>query len=122
MSFAEFSPSASLQDLADTLLTMQSSDEIVYLLADMCSEPQLQTLAERWEIAKLIHMGFSYRMIVAKTGASTSTIARVAGKMQRGRGMVEEACEKRAMLMARSRCLPLLLKFHSLPLSHPLPL
>lgn len=58
-------------------------------------------LSERWSIAKLMHMGFSYRIISQKTGASSATIARVSQNLSRGTGALLNTCRVREQALAR---------------------
>ncbi len=44
---------------------------------DLCTIPELHTLAHRWEVAKLLDQGVHYADIAARTGASTATITRI---------------------------------------------
>ncbi len=57
--------------------------DIQDFLLDLCTKQELDALAERWLIARLLHQGdLSYRDISALTGASTTTIGRVARFLQ----------------------------------------
>ena len=61
------------------LVTLETPHEIERFLRDLCTPGEIRTLAERWEIARLLDAGAdSYRAIAEKTGASTATVARVA--------------------------------------------
>lgn len=104
--------SPEIRDLGKVLLGLQSDHEIICVLFDLYSQKELQTLAERWTIAKLMSMGFSYRKIAAKTGASSTTIARVAKRLQEGTGVLQRVCKRREVRMARHNNLPLLLRLH----------
>lgn len=65
--------------LYKALSTLKSEDEIKRFMIDLCTPAELKAFAERWAIARLLHKGdMSYRDISAQTGASTTTVARVA--------------------------------------------
>jgi len=67
------------KDLATTLTTIASADEMERFLIDLCTPTELRALSERWHVAKLLDKGSaSYREINAMTGISTTTIGRVA--------------------------------------------
>lgn len=84
-----------IRDLSKIFSSLSTESSIAGLLQDLSTFQELHQLAERWRIAKLIHMGFPYRVIREKTGASHATIARVAEKMQYGTGTLRHACNKR---------------------------
>ncbi len=66
-----------LHDLCAALL--QTPEEARNFLTDLCTPAERKALAERWVIARLLDGGeASYRDISAETGASTTTIGRVA--------------------------------------------
>ncbi len=59
--------------------TLENKDEVKRFMTDLCTPGEINAFAERWEIAKLLNAGdLSYRDIAVKTGASTTTVARVA--------------------------------------------
>jgi TrpR-related protein YerC/YecD len=65
--------------LCDALLQLQSADEMRRFLRDLTTPGELQALAERWRVARLLDEGEkSYRDISAETGVSTTTVTRVA--------------------------------------------
>lgn len=84
-----------LLELLTLCAELDSADELELLLMDICTSQELTCLAERWTIAKLLHMGFSYRTITKKTGASAATIARVSRLLFHGSGGLRQACLRR---------------------------
>ncbi len=65
--------------LAGALHSVTTAKEMERVLVDLCTPAELRALAERWHIAKLLDKdALSYRDISARTGASTTTIGRVA--------------------------------------------
>jgi TrpR-related protein YerC/YecD len=75
-------PSHAPQALAELLQTLSSIEDAALLerfLRDLCTPGELRDLTERWVIARLLADGkVSYRAIAAQTGASLTTITRVA--------------------------------------------
>ena len=60
-------------------MQMKTTDELKRFMADLCTPGEITAFAERWAIAGLLHEGkMGYREIAAQTGASTTTVARVA--------------------------------------------
>ena len=48
-------------------------------LTDLCTPKEIESLIERWEVAKLlVTKKYTYREIATKLGASTTTVTRVA--------------------------------------------
>ena len=65
--------------LCEALTCLKTPAEARAFLIDLCTPQEITALAERWEIARLLDKGgLSYRDISAKTGASTTTVSRVA--------------------------------------------
>ncbi len=71
--------SALLDELADALCALRSPADARALLADLCTPAEVRSLAERWQVARLLDAGeLTYRQIHDATGVSTTTIVRVA--------------------------------------------
>jgi TrpR-related protein YerC/YecD len=65
--------------LFDALVSVDNASEAENFLIDLCSPSELRALTERWRVCQLLSCGeFSYREIKLKTGASLTTIGRVA--------------------------------------------
>lgn len=65
--------------LCDALLSLEGRDDMRRFLIDLCTPGEIKDLGERWFLARLLHQGgMSYREISALTGASTTTVGRVA--------------------------------------------
>ncbi|MDI7775194.1 YerC/YecD family TrpR-related protein [Asticcacaulis sp. EMRT-3] len=68
-----------IQALAEALLGLQTLEEAQAFLDDLCTPSELRAFAERFKVARLLDEGqLSYREIALRTGASTTTITRVA--------------------------------------------
>lgn len=67
------------QQLFEAIASLQDSTEARAFLLDLCTPAEIQAMSERLMIAKLLFQEeLSYREISEKTGASTTTIGRVA--------------------------------------------
>ena len=65
--------------LGTALRAAQSDEDLVRFLRDLLTPGEIRTLAERWRVARLLDEGgHSYREISEMTGASTTTVTRVA--------------------------------------------
>jgi TrpR-related protein YerC/YecD len=72
-----------LAALYDAIATCQTQEEVARFMRDLCTRQEIGTFAERWWIAQLLaDTKLSYRDISARTGASTTTIGRVARFLQ----------------------------------------
>lgn len=59
------------------ILSLQSMEECYQFFDDLCTIGEIQSLAQRLEVARMLRKGFTYHQIEAETGASTATISRV---------------------------------------------
>jgi TrpR-related protein YerC/YecD len=76
-------PSRSNTEDSDTLvqavLSLQTPEEVRDFLNDLCTPAELRAFYERFKVARLLDEGqMSYREISEVTGASTTTVTRVA--------------------------------------------
>lgn len=71
------------QALFEAIVELRNVDECRDFMADLCTPRELDDFAERWLLARLLDHGhMSYRDISAATGASTTTVGRVARFLQ----------------------------------------
>lgn len=70
---------AAAEALYASIAAVRDRGEAARFLRDLMTPAEIEALADRWRIARLLDEGeLSYREIAAETGASTTTIARVA--------------------------------------------
>ncbi len=68
-----------LNDLCQALLLCETEQDMANFLKDLTTPQELNALSERWRVCRLLHQGnLSYREIHQITGASLTTIGRVA--------------------------------------------
>ena len=68
-----------LTSLAEAISKLQNSIEVEKFLIDLCTPTEIRSFEERWRVCQLLNMNkYSYRQIKELTGASTTTIGRVA--------------------------------------------
>lgn len=79
-------PLAGLADLADTILSLRDRDEVQRFLRDLCTLPELEALAHRWQTVKLLEEGVPYLEIAERVPTSTATVTRVAQWLRHGTG------------------------------------
>ena len=75
-----------LEELADAILTLRSPDEAQRFLRDLCTLPELEALAHRWQTALLLEQGLPYVEIAERVPTSTATVTRVAQWLRHGTG------------------------------------
>ncbi len=67
------------QALFKAIASLKSASEVSRFFRDLATPAEIEAFAERWRIARMLDEGVaSYREISAETGASTTTIGRVA--------------------------------------------
>ena len=67
----------SMDLLFNSILTLENIDECYAFFEDICTIKELQSIAQRVLVAKMLTEGKVYSDIVTRTGASTATISRV---------------------------------------------
>lgn len=72
--------------LSEAFAALSDKAEVFALLKDICTPAELQALADRWQVARLLERGLAYRAINEKTGVSVTTIGRVARCLVDGAG------------------------------------
>ena len=66
-----------IEGLYKAILTLKNVEECKAFFEDLCTITELQSMAQRMEVAKLLHNNEIYSDVPKKTGASTATISRV---------------------------------------------
>ncbi len=69
--------SKSVEQLFEAILTLKSLEESYVFFDDLCTVNEIQSMAQRLEVARMLRMGSTYSQIEDETGASTATISRV---------------------------------------------
>lgn len=68
-----------LQELIQAILLLENKSQATRFFKDLCTPQELQAMAERWRVCKMLQsQTLSYRDIHEQTGASLTTITRVA--------------------------------------------
>ena len=75
-----------MKELFDAIRALKSRTELEAFLRDLCTLGELEAMAHRWQVARLVHKGLPYTEIAEKTGASTATVTRVAHWLNHGEG------------------------------------
>jgi TrpR-related protein YerC/YecD len=72
--------------LFEAILSLRNAKEAEMFFRDLCTLEELILMSERWQIARLLDRGLTYRRISERTGASTTTVGRVATWLENGKG------------------------------------
>ncbi|MDZ4168515.1 MAG: YerC/YecD family TrpR-related protein [Coriobacteriia bacterium] len=73
-----------VEQLLRAFLMLESPDDAFALLEDVCTVRELQEMASRLEVARLLDAGEHYTAIQERTGASATTISRVSKALNYG--------------------------------------
>jgi TrpR-related protein YerC/YecD len=85
-----------LDNLADALLVLRTRDEARRFLRDLCTLGELEALAHRWQIARLVDSGHAYLDVAETVHTSTATVTRVAHWLRHGAGGYALALDRTA--------------------------
>ncbi len=66
-----------IDQLYKAVLQLKSVEECYRFFDDLCTIGEIQSLAQRLEVARMLDEGMTYSHIEDETGASTATISRV---------------------------------------------
>lgn len=66
-----------MDDLFKAILTLKNEEECYNFFMDICTINELQSLVQRFDVAKMLREKKTYQEIAKETGASTATISRV---------------------------------------------
>ncbi len=61
----------------EAVLKLENPEECYRFFEDICTIKEINAIAQRLEVAKLLKTNKTYNEIEAKTGASTATISRI---------------------------------------------
>lgn len=63
--------------LFEAILKLENMEECYRFFEDICTIKEIQAIAQRLEVAKLLKANKTYNEIESDTGASTATISRI---------------------------------------------
>ena len=88
-------PTKEHRDLFETVASLRTKDEAQRFLRDLCTRAELDAMAHRWQVARLLDEGLPYLEVARKAHASTTTVTRVAQWLRRGEGGYRLALQRR---------------------------
>jgi len=73
-----------VDQLFEAVLKLESLEEAYRFFDDLMTVNEIQSLAQRYEVARMLTKGHTYNQIESETGASTATISRVKRSLNYG--------------------------------------
>ncbi|MBM7650182.1 TrpR-related protein YerC/YecD [Bacillus ectoiniformans] len=83
-----------LDQLFKAVLSLRDLDECYRFFDDLCTVNEIQSLAQRLEVARMLQEGKTYHKIETETGASTATISRVKRCLNYGNDAYKEVLDR----------------------------
>ena len=78
--------------------SLETPAEAERFFRDLCTLSELEAMAHRWQVARLLEQGLPYLEIAQRTGASTTTVTRVAHWLRHGEGGYRLALDRCGLL------------------------
>ncbi len=83
-----------LDQLFEAILALENVEECYRFFDDLATMNEVQSLAQRLEVARMLREGFTYHKIETETGASTATISRVKRSLNYGNDAYQMALDR----------------------------
>jgi TrpR-related protein YerC/YecD len=83
------------RDLFEAILSLRTVEEAERFFRDLCTLSELEAMTHRWYAAKLLDKGLPYHEVARRTGASTTTVTRVAHWLRHGEDGYRLALDRR---------------------------
>jgi TrpR-related protein YerC/YecD len=75
-----------IQQLYQLIAEMKTPEDCRALFSDLCTEKEIEKMAERVYAAKLLLEGKTYQQVMAQGTISSATLSRVSRSVQYGKG------------------------------------
>ena len=75
-----------IQQLYELIAGMETAEDCRALFGDLCTEREIEKMAERVYAARLLLEGKTYQQVTAQADISTATLSRVSRCVQYGKG------------------------------------
>jgi TrpR-related protein YerC/YecD len=82
-------------ELFATIAALRTQSEARRFFRDLCTRSELEAMAHRWDVAKLLDQGLPYIEVAKRAHASTTTVTRVAQWLRNGEGGYRLALQRR---------------------------
>jgi TrpR-related protein YerC/YecD len=88
-------PTPEHEDLFATIASLRTPEEAQHFLRDLCTRSELDAMAHRWQVARLLDEDLPYLEVAKRAHASTTTVTRVAQWLRNGEGGYALALRRR---------------------------
>ncbi len=75
-----------INNLISAILALKNEKEAKCFLRDLLTETELEEFSKRWQAAQMLDNNIPYSKITAKTGLSSTTVARISKWLKNGKG------------------------------------
>lgn len=75
-----------IEQLFELILELQTVEDCAILFDDLCTNKELEQMAQRVKAAKLLKEGHTYAQVIERTEISSATLSRVSRCLQYGKG------------------------------------
>ncbi len=75
-----------IPELFDTILQLKTQEDCAAFFADLCTEKEVENMAERLAAARLLLEGKTYLQVIEEVDISSATLSRVSRCVRRGTG------------------------------------
>ena len=75
-----------IQMLSQIILNLENEEDCAAFFEDLCTDKEVEKMAERAYAAKLLMEGKTYNQIIAEADISSATLSRVSRCVQYGKG------------------------------------
>ena len=83
-----------IPELFDTILKLRTREDCEAFFADLCTEKEVQNMAERLAAARLLLAGKTYLQVIETVDISSATLSRVSRCVRHGTGYVRMLSDK----------------------------
>ena len=80
------STDADIKELYSLILSLETEDDCDWLFKDLCTNKELEQMAQRIKAAKLLIEGKTYNQVMDECDISSATLSRVSRCVQYGNG------------------------------------
>lgn len=75
-----------ISQLYKTIAGITDEEECRLFFNDLCTNKEIEQMAQRWQAAKLLRQGMTYNQVIEQTDISSATLSRVSRALQYGEG------------------------------------
>ena len=77
-----------IPELFDTILKLRTREDCAAFFADLCTEKEVENMAERLAAARMLLEGKTYLQVIEAVDISSATLSRVSRCVRHGTGYV----------------------------------